>query len=103
MAKKSPRIEMLETAMGLTGGDRDVEYGDPMVNLRHNAELWSTYLVQKYSLDHLTITEEDVAHMMVLLKVARTFSGNVKRDTYVDAAAYAAIAGEMAERANAAT
>lgn len=34
--------------------------------------------------------------MMVLMKMSRTFEGRVKPDTYEDAAAYAAIAGECA-------
>ena len=33
--------------------------------------------------------------MMTLLKMARTKAGNVTEDTYVDMAAYSAIAGEL--------
>ena len=39
------------------------------------------------------IRSEDVAMMMVLLKVARTFRGT-KADTYIDIAGYAACAAE---------
>jgi hypothetical protein len=49
--------------------------------------LWSAYLDKE-------ITAHDAAVMMALLKVARTKFGQPTADTYVDAAAYMAIAGE---------
>ena len=36
--------------------------------------------------------------MMTLLKMARTKAGNVTEDTYIDMAAYSAIAGELKSR-----
>lgn len=96
-----PRLEYLAEAARLTSGNRDREYGTPYNNLSDCARLWSAYLTGKYgslSVDILTLrlTAEDVAWMNVLQKIARTFSGHVKPDTYIDAAAYAAIAGECA-------
>jgi hypothetical protein len=38
--------------------------------------------------------------MMCLLKIARTKLGKRTRDTYVDGAAYMAIAGEIQEKLN---
>ena len=97
----SPRIEYLETAAKLTSGDRDKEYGSPYINLSDCALLWSAYLHGKYggeTVDPLqfNLTAEDVAWFNVLQKMARTFSGIPKSDTYIDAAAYSAIAGECA-------
>jgi hypothetical protein len=43
------------------------------------------------------LTAEDVAWLNVLQKMARTFNGSSKPDTYIDAATYSAIAGECAE------
>lgn len=96
------RLEYLQTAAALTSGDRDREYGTPYNNLSDCAALWSAYLGGKYSghvLDcaAFQLTAEDVAWMNVLQKMARTFSGNSKPDTYIDAAAYSAIAGECAK------
>jgi hypothetical protein len=54
------------------------------------ASLWSAYLETK-------ITAHDVALMMTLLKLARTKAGKTSDDTYIDMAAYSAIAGELKE------
>jgi hypothetical protein len=90
------RREILENATQHTCGDRDVEYGSPKENLDNIARLWKAYLIGKYGTIGLDITAEDVAWFNVLQKMARTFSGNVKQDTYEDATAYSAIAGECA-------
>ena len=50
-------------------------------------KLWTAYLDKE-------ITAHDAAVMLALLKVARTKFGEPTEDTYVDAAAYMAIAGE---------
>jgi hypothetical protein len=90
------RVAMLSEAVHLTSGDRDKEYGPPHNNLSDCAALFTAYLQSKYDVD-LTLDAEDVAWFNVLQKIARTFSGVVKPDTYVDAAAYSAIAGECAQ------
>ena len=96
------RVEFLQTAASLTAGDRDKEYGTPYNNLSDCAGLFSAYLIGRFrgqTVDENTfrLTAEDVAWLNVLQKAARTFSGHVKPDTYIDAAAYSAIAGECAE------
>lgn len=96
------RIEILKQAKKLTGEDRNKEYGEPWENLTNIATLIGAYLYAKYGgkvLDpmQLEITAEDIAWFNVLQKMARTFIGRQKMDTYVDAAAYAAIAGEVAQ------
>lgn len=90
------RVQLLKTAESLTAGDRDQEYGPPWRNLTDVAQLWEAYLSAKLGKD-VTISAEDVAWMNVLQKIGRTFHGEPKLDTYTDAAAYAAIAGECAE------
>ena len=87
------RKEILEAAIAHTCGDRDVEYGSPSENFASIRSLWDAYLYTKYGQELLTA--EDVAWMMVLLKMARSFRGETKSDTYEDAAAYTAIAGEV--------
>ena len=72
--------EFLEEASKLIGGDRQKDYGDKVQNHTNIAKLWSAYL--------------DV-EVMGLLKVARTKLGATSKDTYIDMAAYSAIAGEI--------
>ena len=80
--------ELLMKAHALIGGDREKDYGDKVKNHNNIAKLWSAYL-------DVPTTAHDVAIMMTLLKVARTKLGEVSEDTYVDMAAYGAIAGEI--------
>jgi len=80
--------EFLTEAIKLIGGDRQRDYGDKVKNHDNIAKLWSAYLDVK-------VEAHDVAIMMALLKMARTKLGAVSEDTYIDMAAYSAIAGEI--------
>lgn len=96
------RKTILSAASKLTSGDRNKAYGEPWQNMANIAELWHAYLIVKTAgktighgkLEYL-ITPEDVAHMNVLMKIARTASPSYREDNYIDAAAYVAIAGEV--------
>lgn len=83
----SIRNDILAKAAELINGDRQKDYGPPEANFRRIAEFWSTYLGHP-------VSAADVAHMMVLLKVARSIIG-YKEDTEVDAAGYIALAAEL--------
>lgn len=96
------RVQFLAQGATLTAGDRNEEYGEPYFNLTAVAQLFSAYLYGKYGgalIDERSfgLTAEDIAWFNTLQKMARTFNGVVKPDTYIDAAVYAAIAGECAE------
>ncbi len=92
------RKDILESAIKHTCGDRRLEYGEPRSNMADIGALWYAYLLAKYgAVASLDITAEDVAWMLNLMKMARTFGGSKKADTYEDAAAYVAIAGECAK------
>ena len=80
--------EFLAKASTLVAGDREKDYGDKVHNHNNIAKLWSAYLDTE-------IRAHDVAILMTLLKVARTKLGAVSEDTYIDMAAYSAIAGEI--------
>ena len=80
--------EILSEATRLVGTDRQKDYGDKVENHNNIARLWSAYL-------DIKIEAHDVAIMMALLKMARTKLGAVSEDTYIDMAAYSAIAGEI--------
>ncbi len=87
--------EIAARAAELVGGDRDRQHGQKRDNFSRIASVWNGYMAARREpaspLDAL-----DVGHMMVLMKVARTQSGAVNVDDYVDAAGYAACAGEIA-------
>jgi hypothetical protein len=80
--------ECLEQAIGLSSIERQKDYGDKVENHSNIARMWSAYLKVK-------IEAHDVAILMTLLKIARTKLGAVSKDTYIDMAAYSAIAGEI--------
>lgn len=102
------RVQFLKEGITLTEGDRDKQYGEPSVNFQNCAALFTAYLSGKARgriiaptggaklNSQYELTAEDVAWLNVLQKMARTFSGQPKDDTYIDAAVYAAIAGECA-------
>lgn len=78
---------LLDAASTVTDG-RNTVYGEPEDALALIASYWSVYT-------GLDLNAEDVAMMMALLKIARA-EGAYKRDNYIDAAGYVAIAGEAA-------
>lgn len=82
--------EILSTASAIVTGDRQAQYGAPEDNFARIAAMWSTYL-------ETDVSPVQVAWMLVLLKVACAGSGAPHLDNAVDAAGYAALAGQMAE------
>ena len=80
--------QFLNKASSLVKGQRHKYYGDKTDNHKNIAKLWSAYL-------DVGIAPHDVAIMMCLLKIARTKLGDISEDTYIDMAAYGAIAGEI--------
>jgi len=84
--------DILKEAKNLIGADRQKDYGDKLTNHTNIAALWSIFLQKK-------IMPHDVAVCMALVKVARLMHQH-KKDSYVDMAAYAAIAGEIEARSD---
>ena len=82
--------ELLEEAKKLVEKDRHEDYGDKLTNHQNIAKLWNAFLGTK-------ISAHDVAICMGLVKIARLKHAH-KKDSYLDLAAYAAIAGEIEER-----
>lgn len=85
------REEILEKAKAIVTGERESAYGSPEDNFATIAELWSVFL-------DIGLDSEDVATMMILLKVARIRGGQAKADNWVDVAGYAACGGEIQSR-----
>lgn len=84
------RKEVLDTAIKTVCEDRQDSYGKPEDNFAIIAGLWSGYL------GDVILESEDVAIMMILLKIARIQTGTFKPDNYIDIAGYAACAAEIA-------
>jgi hypothetical protein len=83
--KVIPRVAALREAAGLISGDRDKQYGGPEENFTRIAKIWSVILGQE-------VLAEDVAMMMIGLKVARYAArSGFQPDTWVDIAGYAVV------------
>ena len=87
--------EILKKARDLVTGDRNETHGDAFQNHAEIAEFWNIYLDKKLQ-PMASITAEDVALMMVLLKISRNTQGKKNNmDNFIDMCGYAAIAGEI--------
>jgi hypothetical protein len=89
----SPAAISLAKAISLIDGDRDKMHGNRKENFGTIAALWSIYLGTE-------VKPHQVAWMMVLVKAARESNGTHSLDNAIDAAGYAALAGELAEANN---
>ena len=78
-----------EKALKTINGERQDQYGNPEDTFQLIADLWAAYL------GNPAIQAEQVADMMILLKMAREKGGKGKQDNYVDLIGYAAIAARM--------
>lgn len=82
------RSEILFEANDLINGERQSQYGTPEANFGRISAMWSAYLGYE-------VAPHQVAVCMALLKAAR-LSNESKEDSFVDGAAYFALAGELA-------
>lgn len=86
--------EILEAATAAVCGDRALNYGKPEANFARIAVLWNAYVhIRRKDLGvegDLTLTEWDVANIMILMKVARLMHQPNHKDSWIDVAGYAA-------------
>lgn len=87
--------EIATKAAELVAGDRAATHGDMHAHFAHVATLWSAYLGKQLD---CPLDPADVGNMMALLKIARTRSGALNADDWIDGAGYLACAGEVATR-----
>lgn len=85
------RDQILDTAGSLINGDRARDYGDAAENFQRIADLWCPIL-------GVDVTATDVALCLTQLKVARLITSPGHQDSWVDAAGYVALGGEIAGR-----
>lgn len=81
---------ILQEAERLINGDRQGSYGPPEQSLKDIANLWGAYLGKE-------ISPQDVANLMILLKVSRSKRG-YHRDSFVDIAGYAGLTEKLAPK-----
>lgn len=86
-----PRQSLLREAYDITSSDRNSAYGNPEDNFANIAAYWNNYCQQRFKVA-LDITPQDVAHFMILMKMARLATNTSHRDSLVDIAGYAACA-----------
>lgn len=90
-------MNILQEADQLTAGDRQRDYDSPLPNHKRIAALWNAYLSIRREPTGL-VSPEDVAYMMILLKIARDVF-TPKRDNLVDIGGYARCLEQMREEA----
>lgn len=84
-----PRIEALREAARIISTERNMNYGDPEDNFDRTRKIWSVIL-------GIEISNEDVAMMMIGLKMARYVNkGDFQPDTWIDIAGYAGCGYEV--------
>jgi len=82
------RSDILHNAIDIITNDRQTTHGKPEDSFANIANLWSAYLDK-------TISTQQVAVMMALLKIARTKNNPNHLDNFIDLAGYAALGGEL--------
>lgn len=87
---------ILLEAHEIVNGERQGLYGTPENNFERIADYWERYLKHTKQA-YFTMYPEDVAMMMVLMKIARLESGHFTRDSCTDAAGYLAWYSELAK------
>ena len=96
--KTVSRADILDRAKAIVTGEREKQYGKPEDNFAAVAKMWEVYLRGQCVGEgaDVRVAPEDVAMMMVLLKVGRLMTGDYLADNYVDICGYVACAGEIA-------
>lgn len=80
-ADEKKQNTILDEAKTIVEGVRRQEYGDITDSFNRIARMWGGYL-------GITITNQDVAHLMIMLKIARNYSA-YKQDSMIDVCGYA--------------
>ena len=86
--------DCLDEAKRTICGERQDVYGSPEDSFAIIAEYWSTYLKNRVTDLDAPLNSKDIAHMMILFKMARVQGQAPSRDSYVDICGYAGIAAD---------
>ena len=85
----SPRVRLLSEASALTSGDRNREYGEPVPNMQHIADIYNAVAGG-------CLTARDISLVHEATKLARRQMSPLHEDSYRDGMAYAGITFECA-------
>lgn len=96
--ESNKRNDILEQAKTIINGERQGTYGNAEDSFQIISDLWGVYLSAAQN-NFIDIQPEDVANMMILMKVARNSSGVYKEDNWIDICGYAALGGEIGSKA----
>ena len=95
-------MNILEKAQEVTHGDRNQNYGDPIINHDRIAGLWNAYReARDYAPEWGEVRYKkdagrDVAVMMILTKIARLIETPDHFDSWADIAGYAWVGSKCA-------
>jgi len=92
----SEEAELLNEARDIVAGPRAESYGPAEEGFLTIANLWQDYLYVAVGTDGI-ISPQDVAHMLILMKIARQAHSH-KRDNLVDIAGYAALSQRISAK-----
>lgn len=92
MTDNEMRKQVLHKAEALICGDRQEDYGDAQTMHMKIGQIWEVITGKHY-------TPEEVAMMMIGLKLARLSNDTEKMDSWVDICGYAALGAEIADSA----
>ncbi|QWY84400.1 hypothetical protein SEA_KNOCKER_58 [Mycobacterium phage Knocker] len=90
MDARRERSKLLADAERAIGGDRERDYGDATAGFERIGKMWAAIL----GLDE--VTAEQYAMCMIAVKLGRLAETPNHRDSWMDAAGYAALASEIA-------
>jgi hypothetical protein len=94
-AEESEESRLLDEAKDIIAGPRAAAYGPAEESFLTIANLWQDYLYVAVGTNEI-LSPQDVAHMMILMKIARQVHSH-KRDNLVDIAGYAALSQRISE------
>jgi hypothetical protein len=95
------RSQILDTAKEYVNKDRAATHGDAEDSFERMADLWNAHLKSRGILAEglaRGLTAKDVAVMMILFKIARTYNNPANPDNWIDICGYAACGGEIANQ-----
>jgi hypothetical protein len=92
------RAELLEAALDAVN-KRPKAYGPPESNFMRIACLWSAYMYLVKGMGAVHVGPDDVANMMILMKIARLVETPDHEDSWTDIAGYAACGAEVTSKA----
>lgn len=94
----STREQILRDALQIVTKDRNQDYGNPEDNFATIANYWTEYLFSKGLIARQdSITNVDVAAMMILMKCSRLATSPNKLDHWIDIAGYSACGGDCVQ------